>query len=415
MEQIVCKTFDDLPDAPDIFSDYKNFELIISSDIDYKFRENVPDFKLKTQSTYLPYDYRINFLHPSQYLPGYLEKYSYGKLLCLYLLAKRGASIKFIVDSQLDSSVIFPCMLMAKCFEDCQVEGEAFTNVPFPVKKEEYAPHNWIWGCYWYPEFPLDLDEKQSKKLARKIKLNFPGYIPTIFPVRVITTCEDGGVTAFSVRIGQGKMIVVPFEDNPVEETNSVVASQEKVLIEVKEFPVINSLGDNIPRVIYDVVYKGQRCKKKAGVSSFFKILSIYYSSQNDNSLGFVTKSGTLEKIVTVEPDSVYEKIVWSDIFLTKNDEIDGSFNKTLYKLIRLILPDNNDKEAHKVILGRDKGENRVNKYGLTIEKYSNLTIKFQEEPFQNFQKFTTPGKYYTKFAEVISTFKEAISPLIAP
>ena len=415
MRQIVCNTFDELPIDANAFSDYANLEFIISPKLMFEFKKTLFDFRLETQSIYLPYNYRLRFLHPGYYYSHCFTKKSHKKIHALYILAKRGSTIRFIVDSEKENSVVNSCLIMKECFHDCKNEGQALTNIPFPVKKEDSSPFCWIWSCYWDPKFPETLNEEQSKAFINEISFEFPNYDSRFFPVEVIGNSKEGGVTAFSVKTGEGKILVIPPE-RPLEEpiTTTITTVQEQVQIEVKEFPIRLSLINNQPQVFYDIIFKEQRYTKQASALSFLRLLTLYYASQGDNCFGFTLDDGELDNIFILKPSCENEEITWSCIFNTPSGQ-DSSFSKTLNKIIKLVLLAEYKDEVHKLIVDRLPGGHRKQQGGFTVEKLNNLTINFLENPFHNFRNFTLTGdkKRNDTFSEVLFTFKDAITPLI--
>lgn len=210
MKQIPYTSYDELPDDVESFSDPEKLILVISPEVVFPLREREHDFRFKTNDLYMPYNYRLKFLHPSLYYSDAFTADSRKKIDTLRQLAKRGATIVFIVDSTKDNSLINACCLLAECFSDCRNAGMTLTNIPFPVKKEKEEPHNWIWSCYWDEHFPERLDEAQSKEFIREIRFDFPEYDDATFSVRVIAQCkEKNGIIAFSVKVGNGKVFVV--------------------------------------------------------------------------------------------------------------------------------------------------------------------------------------------------------------
>ncbi|MFA7231487.1 MAG: hypothetical protein WC071_09475, partial [Victivallaceae bacterium] len=338
MNQIICKSFDELPDDVESFSpNPEEFEFIICPEVIFPILK-WNDFRLETQTQFLPYNYRLKFLHPSLYCRWAFTNDGYAKLDTLRKLAKRGATITFIVDSQKENSLINACCFLGECFNDCRNNGMDLTNIPFPVKKADLLPHDWVWSCYWHNDFPERLDEKQSKEFIHTVDLAFPEYDSRYFPVK-ITGANEEGITAFSVRVGVGLVLIKPPLKSACKSGTVEVPAQDKILITVNEFPVRLNLADNLPRVKYNILYKGQTYSKQASGLSFLRLLTWCYASHGNNCFGF-TISDELERIFIIKPDSTQEEIAWSCLFKTRNNQNDGSFRTTLNGLTERIVPD---------------------------------------------------------------------------
>ena len=286
MPQFSYKSYDSLPDEAESFSDHEKLSLIICPEVVFPLRECGRDFSFDTNDFYMPYNYRLKFLYPSLYFRAAFADDGYAKLDTLMVLAKRGATIVFIVDSQKDNSLINACCFLGECFGDCRNEIEPdFTNIPFPVKKYDSPPHDWVWSCYWKKDFAERLDKEESKDFIKTISFDFPEYDSRYFPVKIIAKCEEKkGVIAFSVKVGNGKVLVVT---PTIESEKCEEPAQDKIFITVNKFPVLVSLSGNDPQIEYDILYKEQPYFRRTTAISFLRLLTIYYASQDNDSFGF--------------------------------------------------------------------------------------------------------------------------------
>lgn len=400
MKRIACNKYQDLPDEPDSIPDCENLELIIQPELEFPRHKWKCDFCLKTRPQhYLPYNYRFKFLHPSLFFGAFTEDGD-KKLHTLNILAKRGASIVFLIDPENDNSLINACCLLKESFKDCINEEMSLTNVPFPVKKSDSDSKDWLWSCYWDECFPHRLNEKQSEEFVNKICLDFHTYDSRFFPVRA-TALNDEGVIAFDVQVGLGRILVVPH--------------QGKILITVKDFPREINLEDIKRAINYDIKYKKQTYNKQATALSFLRLLTIYYASLGNNSFGFTIKNN-LDSIFIVEPDLTQKTILWDCLFKTDTNNEDGSFPSTLNNIIELLLPEECKEEVKKIIVGRTKGDKRQKHDGYLREKLSNIKIEFNDAALLNFNNFKVTGRKQrdNDFANILPTFKSTIAPIIS-
>ncbi len=421
MTRMLCQSYDALPDNPDSFPpNAEGFEFIICPEVEFPLRAGKHDFCFGTSEDF-PFNYRLKFLHPSRYLAeASFTRDGYKKIDVLRILAKRGATIVFIVDSQKENSLINACCLLRECYQDCLNEiAPNTTNIPFPVKKADFPPYDWIWSCYWNESIPERLDEKQSKKFICTVRFEFLSYDGRGFPVDIIDKCKEG-VTAFSVKVKKGQVLVVTpnTKRSFIESEECEEPVQDKMFITVNEFPARLSLADNHTRVKYDISYKGQTYYQKAPGLSFLRLLTVYYASQEDNSFGFtINEDNKLDNVSVMNAGSHPERIEWACIFKSPNGTADVSFLRTLGRFIKLVLPKEHEDEAYQIITGRHPGGHREQEAGFMIEKLNNLTIQFSDAAFRNFEVFTLRGEEPrdAAFTSVLSTFKNSISPVVKP
>ena len=362
MTPIPYKSYDSLPVEVESFPDLEKLSLVISPEVVFPILPG-NDFRLETQTEFLSYNYRIKFLHPSLYCGAAFANDGYAKLDVLRKLAKRGATITFIVDSQQENSLINACCFLGECFNDCRNKRMPITNIPFPVKKEDDEPHNWIWSCYWDEHFPERLDEEQSKEFIDTVCLDFPKYDSRYFPVKAIGSNEEG-VTAFSVKVGNGKVLVVTpdMKHLSLEESKEPINDKVLALIHVEDkqksaVPDMRFLKAaktaTTPQLIIAISKPERREKfavevngetRNATLSQVLKFLAIYaanttpeahYLFQNDTKV--IIRKGSMAsdgefcikciysgiKNVSGDVDNIFET------FLPKRPDLDNYIEKT--------------------------------------------------------------------------------------
>jgi len=240
MKKITFESYGELPDDPNRFTDYKNLIMIIGAQVEFPLRnKDYCDFRfdLREVCSYI-HNYRKKFLHPLLYIAESFTEDGCKKINVLNILVKAGVTIIFIVDSGKENSLINACCFLREYLKGEFDEKKALT-IPFPVKKADADPNDWIWSCYWpnrFSRLPRP-NEDQSEKLINRIRYNFHKHNQSKFPVKCICKCNDGveeRVIAFSAKLRTDKgevRIVTPdtkdyfFESEIAGTDSSITAS----------------------------------------------------------------------------------------------------------------------------------------------------------------------------------------------
>ena len=408
---------------------------------DLPFREGVssnPGFEVNESC--MPYNYRKKYFHPGLYFSNIFNDEYKHKLndLRTFLKGDRNKrTIIFIVDVDSPESLLNACCLMGELFYDCgnpvDTTYKDVTNVPFPLKISDDAPHLWIWSCHWPAELKSRLESGQKvNEFINQAKFDFPEYDSRFFPVRpLFYNNVEKGVTAFSVRLGGGSEMII----SPQCCLNELLSCSEKhnpapekteagsVIIEVMSFPEEIKFSNK-----KEVTLKISDKENEDTVSTlnFLRFLAVYHASQGKGFFGYKLNEGKVSEISYFSSDEKSTRGIafpYKFLFYTATGEKDANFSTLLSNMEECALRRLSVAEKEgitSVIYKRIGPKERYRHEGYLIEKFQNLQIRFSSQAKENFRQAKLPedsassdNMHLAGLHDKLTQFKHDLLPII--